>query len=103
MRLKQGRESLKDDPHSGCPLSVGTKDEFTAMENLIDDGIHYTIDVISQILSYKFPTCDCHFKRLRLCEISMGWVPHILSQDVKDKHVKISSELLQICDGCDDR
>ena len=40
LRLKQGRVSLVDDLHSGCPLSAGTEDEFIAMENLIDEGIH---------------------------------------------------------------
>ena len=104
LRFKQGRESLEDDPHSGCPLSVFSEDDVTAIKYLLDEYALYTVDEISESLSINSSAVFMILKqRLGLRKICARWVPHLLSQAEKDRRVKITSELLQIYDGCDDK
>ena len=104
VRFKQGRESLEDDPHSELPLSAFTENDVTAVKNLIDEDARYTIEEISETLNINSGAVFVILKqRLKLRKISARWVPHLLSQEEKDRRVKLASELLKIYDGCDDR
>ena len=104
LRFKQGRESLEDDPRSGCPLSAFSEDDVTAVKRLLDEDARYTVDEISESLSINSsPVFMILKQRLGLCKICACWVPNRLSQAEKDRRVKIASELLQIYDGCDDK
>ena len=104
MRFKQGRESPEDDPRSGRPLSAFTENDISAVKNLIDEDAGYTIEEISETPNINSGAVFVILKqRLKLRKISARWVPHLLSQEEKDRRVKIASELLQIYDGCDDR
>ena len=51
LRFKQGRESLDDDPRSGCPLSAFSEGDVTAVKRLLDKDAGYTVDEISESLS----------------------------------------------------
>ena len=96
VRFKQGRESLEDDPRSGRPLSAFTENDVTAMKNLIDEDARYTTEEISETLIINSVAVFVILKqRLKLCKVSAWWVPHLLSQEEKDRRVKIASELLQ--------
>ena len=102
--LSREGSRLKDDPRSGRPLSAFTENDVTAVKNLIDEDAHYTIEEISETLNINSGAVFVILKqRLKLRKISARWVPHLLSQEEKDRRVKIASELLQIYDGCDDR
>ena len=90
VRFKQGRESLEDDPRSGRPLSAFTENDVTAVKNLIDEDARYTIEEISETLNINSGAVFVILKqRLKLRKISARWVPHLLSQEEKDRRVKI--------------
>ena len=62
------------------------------------------MDEISESLSINSSAVFMILKqRLGLRKICARWVPHLLSQAEKDRRVNITSELLQIYDGCDDK
>ena len=85
LQFKQGRESLEDDPRSGCPLSAFSDDDVTAVKLLLDEDTRYTVDEISESLSINTLVVFMILKqRLGLRKICVHWVPHLLSQAEKE-------------------
>ena len=103
-RFKEGRESIEDDPRPGRPLSEYKENDVIAVKKMIDEDARYTVEEISESLSINSGTVFQILKQnLRLRKICARWVPHLLSQNEKDRRVKIASELLLLYDGCDER
>ena len=76
VRFKQGRESLEDDPHSGCPLSAFTKNDLNAVKKLIDEDARYTIEEISDTVIINSGAVFVILKqRLKLGKRSARWDP----------------------------
>ncbi len=49
-RFSSGRESLEDDPRNGRPLSVITQQNIDAVQDLVNDDPHISIDYVTAIL-----------------------------------------------------
>ncbi|CAF1133040.1 unnamed protein product [Rotaria sp. Silwood1] len=49
-RFSSGRESLEDDPRSGRPIAIITQQNIDAVQGLVNDDSHISIDYVTTIL-----------------------------------------------------
>ncbi|CAF1523130.1 unnamed protein product [Rotaria sp. Silwood1] len=95
-RFSSGRESLDDDPRSGCPLSVITQQNIEAVKDLVNEDPHISIDYIADILDISHGSVDTVLKQhLKLKKVSSKWVPHKLTSAQRQRRVDICIENLQ--------
>ncbi|CAF3952580.1 unnamed protein product [Rotaria sp. Silwood1] len=55
-RFSNERESLEDNPRSGCPITAITQQNIDAVNDLVNDDLHISIDYIA-IISDMSITC----------------------------------------------
>ncbi|CAF0843012.1 unnamed protein product [Adineta ricciae] len=80
-RFSSGRESLKDDPRVGRPITVVTQQNIATVKCLVADDPHISIDYIADVLDISCESIDTILKhRLKLRKMSSSWVPHKLTQ-----------------------
>ncbi|CAF4967055.1 unnamed protein product [Rotaria sp. Silwood1] len=48
-RFSNERESLEDNPRSGCPITTNTQQNIDAVKDLVNDDLHISIDYIATI------------------------------------------------------
>ncbi|CAF1537338.1 unnamed protein product [Adineta ricciae] len=85
-RFSSGRESLKDDPRVGRPITVVTQQNIAAVKCLVEDDPHISIDYIADVLDISHGSVDTILKhRLKLRKLSSRWVPHKLTQQQRQK------------------
>ncbi|CAF3795248.1 unnamed protein product [Rotaria sp. Silwood1] len=48
-RFSNERESLEDNPRSGCPITAITQQNIDAVKDLVNDDLHISIDYIATI------------------------------------------------------
>ena len=89
-RFKEGRESIEDDPRPGRPMSEYKENDVIAVKKMIDEDARNTVESLSINSGTVFQILK---QNLRLAKICARWVPHLLSQNEKDRRVKIASEL----------
>ena len=95
-RFSSGRESLDDDPRNGRPLSIITQQNIDAVQDLVNDDPHISIDYIATILDISHGSVDTILKQhLGLRKISSRWVPHKLNQQQRQQRIDICIENLQ--------
>jgi hypothetical protein len=80
-RFTSGRESFEDNPRIGRPVTAITQANIHAVEELINDDPHISIDYIAAMLDISHGSVDTILKHhLYLRKISSRWVPHSLTQ-----------------------
>ncbi|CAF1033592.1 unnamed protein product [Rotaria sp. Silwood1] len=86
----------EDDPRSSRPLSVITRQNIDAVQNLVNDDPHISIDYIATILDISHGSVDTILKQyLGLRKILSRWVPHQLNQQQRKRCIDICIENLQ--------
>ena len=95
-RFASGRDSFEDDPRSGRPVTIVTPKNITAVEQLVNDDPHISIDYIASMLGISYGSVDTILRHhLRLRKISSRWVPHSLTAAQRQKRVDICTENLR--------
>ena len=97
-----GRESIKNDPWVGRPVSVLTEKNVATVKRLIDEDACYTeqeIEELSGIHSSTVLKILC--ERLGLRKICTRWVPHLLTDEQKQSRVRLASQVIEKYDKCD--
>ena len=94
--FNDGRESVKNDPWVGRPVSVLTEKNVVTVKTLIEEDEHYTvqeIEELSDIHSSSF--LKILRERLGLRKICARWVPHLLTDEQKQSRVRLASQVIE--------
>jgi histone-lysine N-methyltransferase SETMAR len=88
--FKNGRESVKDDPRSGRPVTTCTKQNIDQVRQLIDENSHISYNQIEAETSIN--KCSIHeiiHTHLKMRKITSRWVPHYLTEKNRQDRVNI--------------
>jgi len=95
-RFASGRESFEDNPRSGRPVTAISQENIRAVEELINDDPHISIDYIAAMVDISHGSVDTILKHhLHLRKISSRWVPHTLTQAERQQRIDICKENLR--------
>ena len=94
--LKSGNLSVENAPYSGRPKSAMTKMIVDAVKSMVTEDARYTVWNIAKSLGMSSGTVHKILtEELNLQKISARWVPHLLTDEQKEKRVKLSKNLLK--------
>lgn len=94
--FRAGREHLEDDPRSGRPVEVMTKEKIAQVKALVDDDRNITVALLSEECGISVGSVSTILhEHLQLRKICARWVPHMLSQEQKQERVRCSREFLE--------
>ncbi|CAF1170428.1 unnamed protein product [Rotaria sordida] len=95
-RFSNERKSIEDNPRSGRPIIVISQQNIDAVQNLVNDDPHISIDFIAIILGISYGSVDTILKQhFGLRKITSRWVPHQLTNEQRQHRVNICLENLQ--------
>jgi histone-lysine N-methyltransferase SETMAR len=95
-RFSSGRESFEDDPRVGRPITTVTQENIDAVQELVRDDPHISIDYIADALQISHGSVFSIMKQhLKLRKVSSRWVPHELTPAQRRLRVEICVENLQ--------
>ena len=94
-KFREGREDLKDDEHSGRPITVSCQAHIDLVRTVIEENPFSTYADIQEETTLCYGTIyhivhDC----LKMKKITSRWVPHMLSQENRTKRVAFCCETL---------
>ena len=93
--VRDGRMQVEDNPRSGRPVSVLTKENIDLVREIIDQDPHATYDDIVEETSLSRGTIGTIiYDHLKLNKVSSRWVPHELTPEQKENRVKLCKENL---------
>ena len=99
-RFANERESVEDDPRMGRPLFIITQRNIDAVQDLVKEDPHISIDYIATTLDISHGSADTILKQyLGLRKVSSRWVPHQLTHEQRQRRVNICLENLQKFEG----
>ena len=76
------RESIKNDPLVGRPVSVLTEKNVATVKTLIEEDAHYTMQEIEELSCIHLSSVlKILRERLGLRKICARWVPHLLTDE----------------------
>ena len=102
--LKDGRESIENDPRVRRPVSVLTKKNVATVKTLIEEDACYTVQEIEELSGiHSSSVLMILHERLGLYKICMRWVPHLLTDEQKQSQVRLASQVIEKYDKCDPR
>ena len=88
---KRGRRSIQDSPKTGRPADIGTEENITRVQKMIEKDPRLTIDQIGAKTKISHGTVHKILNdELGLTKISARWVPKMLSNDDKANRTEIS-------------
>ena len=103
-KFKSGNFSVENAPYSGRPKSAMTKMNVDAVKSMVTEDARYTVLDIAKSLRMSSGTVhQIRTKELNLQKISARWVSHLLTDEQKEKRVKLSKNLLKKFKKCDKR
>jgi hypothetical protein len=96
-RFRACHPSIKDDQHTGRPISCTTLDTVAKLQQFIHEDRCQTIQDLADEIGIGYGTCQ----RIMIAELSMyrvaaKFVPRILTADHKQQRVNICEEFRQI-------
>ena len=92
-RFAVGRESLEDNPQVGRPISIITRKNIDAVNDLVQVNPHISIDYITFMLDMSYGSVDTILRQdLKLRKISSRWIPHELTDEQRKRRVEICIE-----------
>ncbi|XP_062609971.1 histone-lysine N-methyltransferase SETMAR-like [Saccostrea cucullata] len=78
-RFIEGRETVKDDDRSGCPLNVSTEINVSKVEQYVMKDRRVTIREIANDLSMSYGTVqEILTSKLNMRRVCASWVPRLL-------------------------
>jgi AraC-like DNA-binding protein len=95
-RLKNGRTSIDDDPHTGRSSTARTNETVDRVNALIRRNRRLTIRKIADKLNLSFGTCQAILTQdLGMRRVSAKLLPQLLTQDQTEYRATACRELLQ--------
>ena len=98
--FRRGRRSLEDDPHSGCPAEATTGVQVAAVQRLVEEDGRVTVLQIAEEVGISSGNVSSILRKsLGLRKVSARWVPHMLTEEQKQKRVHWCHFMLEKFDG----
>ena len=102
--FNDGRESIKNDPLVGRPVSVLTEKNVATVKMLIEEDACYTMQEIEELSGiHSSSVLKILREQLGLSKICACWVPHLLTGEQKQSRVRLASQVTEKYDKCDPR
>lgn len=96
-RFRDGRESLEDDPRSGCPATSVYDATVRLVEDIVLEDRHVTYQEIEDRLGIAAPQVHkILHDRLQLNKVAARWVPCLLGPEQKRNRIDACQELLRL-------
>ena len=87
-RFNDGRESIENDPWVGRLVSVLTEKNVATVKTLIEEDARYSVQEIEELTGiHSSSVLKIVRERLGLRKIRAHWVPHLLTDEQKQKFV----------------
>ena len=100
--FNDGRESIKNDPQAGRPVSVFTEKNVATVKTLIEEDARYTVQEIEELSGiHSSSVLKILRERLGLRKICARWVPNLLTDEQKQSGVRLASQVIEKYDSCD--
>src|SRR5688572_17154745 len=98
--FEAGQSSIEDAPRSGRPREAITPSNVNIVENLIYSDPHITIEGIQQVVPISAGSIETILhNEISVRKVCAKWVPHVLTEENKQKRVEISKRLLGYLDN----
>ena len=98
--LRRGRRSLEDDLRSGCPAEATTGVQVAAVQRYVEeDGRMTVLQIAEEVGISSGSVSSILHKSLGLSKVSARWVPHMLTEEQKQKRVHRCHLMLDKFDG----
>ena len=95
-KFKSGNFSVENAPYSGRPNSAKTKMNVDSVKSMVTEDARYTVFDIAKSQGISSGTVHkILIKELNAQKISARWLPHLLTDEQKEKRVKLSKNLLK--------
>ena len=95
-KKKVESESIKNASKSGRPKSASRKDIISKIKEIIERDVRFTIRDIARKVGITLSTVHLILKKHKVREISVRWVPYLLTDEQKRQRVKVAKKLLQM-------
>ena len=100
-RFNDGRESIKNDPRVGKPVSVLMEKNVATVKKLTEEDARYTVQEIEELSGiHSSSVLKILRERLGLRKICARWVPHLLTEEQKQSRVRFASQVIEKYDKC---
>ena len=84
--FNNGRESIENNPQLGRPVSVMTEKNVATVKTLIEEDARYTMQEIEELSGiHSSGVSKISRERLGLRKICARWVPHLLTDEQKQR------------------
>ena len=102
--FKAGKFSVEDDTRPGRPKTSVTKANIAAVKIVVEQDARLSVTDIASCTGISEGSVQTILKkRLDLRKVCTRWVPHLLTEEQKTKHLKCARELLKTYKGCNSR
>ena len=92
--------SVAEDPRFGRPSTSTNDDHVETVRAVIRGNRRLTVREVAAEEGISIGSCHQIFtEKLQMCLVSAKFMPHLMSDDQKENHVKISQELLGNANG----
>ena len=82
--FKRGKESLEDDPRSGCPSPASTQENIDCIHQMVMNDRRLTISHLADVISISHKRVENIFhNKLGMSKILAQWVSWFLTRDQK--------------------
>ena len=79
------------------PKSASRKEIISRIKEIIEGDVRFTVRDIARKVGISLSTVHLILKKhLKVRKISVGWVPHLLTDEQKRQRVKVAEKLLQL-------
>ena len=98
--FQRGRRSLEDIPRSGRPAAATTDLQVAAVQKLVDeDGRVTVLQIAEEVGISSGSVSNVLHNSLGLSKVSARWVPHMLTEEQKQRRVNWCRSMLEKFDG----
>ena len=101
-RFNDGQESTEKDPRVGRPVSVLTEKNVATVKTLIEEDARNTVQEIEELSAIHLSSIlKILREQLGLGKTCTRWVPHLLTDELKESRVRLASQVIEKYDKCD--
>ena len=91
-----GRESTKDDKHTGRPVTITTEKKVAEIQEFVLEDRRVTVETVARHFDIPYGTAqDIMINKLGMRRVSTRWVPRLLRPDQMGQRVKRCHEYCQ--------